>query len=269
MTSTPEEVALAGGRANVGRVVRVGDEVARPRYPQTASVDVFLTFLIDQGLSFVPTPKGTDDQGRQRLSWLPGDVAISPYPSWAFGEELLVEVASAQRQLHRVAEAFVPAPDAVWAVSAGDYFPERAEGTLMCHNDLCMSNIVVDPTTHRSVTGIIDFDYVRPVDRLFDIAVALRHWVPYGAITSEQLPDLDRIRRFGLFCDVHELTGQQRSRIVDLSIDFLVKARDNVKRLAEAGQVGFQQILADGYEANNVSTVAWLRDSARLLTGGE
>lgn len=271
--NSPVEIVLKGGRANVGQVVRVGNEVARPTYPQTPAVEDFLRHLVDRGLSFIPEPIGTDEQGRHRLRFIPGIAPTPPYPAWAFDEDLLIAVAQHQRRIHDAARSYVAPRDALWAQSAGDYFPTLADhGTelLVCHNDLGMTNTIVDSETKR-FAGFIDFDYCRPVDPLFDIAVAARHWVPFGDLdlaTDVDLatgPQLDRIRRFGIFADTHELGAAQRSRVVQLSIAFLDKARQNIANLAAAGQVGFQRLLADGYEETNLATVAWLHTNAETL----
>lgn len=271
----PLEIPLHGGRANLGGVVRIGDQVARPRHPQTEAVEHFLDFLARSEIDFVPVVIGSDDQGRQRLGYIEGRVAIAPYDDWAFDEALLVDVAVHQRRLHRVAQGYKPpggpqgssATGAVprWAESAGDYFPATAKGQLVSHNDLCVSNIVCDLHATR-VVGVIDFDYVAPVDRLFDIAVAARHWVPFDrpAMASGSrlgYGDLDRVGRFGAFCDAHDLDAGQRARVVALATDFLNLARANVAALAAAGRTGFVELIRAGYEADNRETVAWLVDN--------
>lgn len=260
------EIVLKGGRANVGNVVRIGDQVARPTYAQTETVDHFLRFLTDAGAAFVPTSIGFDDQGRHRLSFIPGVAPAPPYPEWAFDESLLVQVAAMQQELHRLARSYKPESDAIWAVSAGDYFPPSAFDTtdlVVCHNDLGMTNVIVDET--GQLAGFIDFDYCRPVDRLFDIAVAVRHWAPFGDLDLRSDRELDRVARFALFCDVHELNDAERQRVVDLAVAFLNHARENLKVLAAAGQVGFQRLLDNGYEATNLATVQWLHDHAEQL----
>lgn len=258
----PEEIPLIGGRANAGQVMQVGDQVARPTYPQTTTVENFLQHLISCGLDFVPKPFPRDDRGRQRLSFIRGAVPLAPYPAWALNEDLLRDVARRQRELHQAARSYVAPPDAVWATSAGDYFPEGANGQLVCHNDICMSNVIVGADR---VVGVIDFDYCRPVNRLFDIAVAARHWAPFGSLSSAAAPDVDRVRRFAIFADAHGLDTADRATVVSLSISFLDKARQNVRRLADEGGVGFQKMIAEGYEDSNRATVSWLMTNADRL----
>jgi len=263
------EIILKGGRANVGNVVRIGDQVARPSYPQTASVEHFLRYLRAAGADFVPEPLMADDQGRQRLRYIAGSAPTPPYPPWAFEEDLLVEVADHQRQLHLLAAEYLPPSGAVWAVSAGNYFPPSADATdqpIVCHNDLGMTNVIVQ--RECNLVGLIDFDYCRPVDRLFDIAVAARHWTPFGDLDLTDAVALDRHRRFGVFCDVHELDATERHRVVMLAIDFLDHARRNIRALAAAGGAGFQELLANGYEATNRATVDWLTANVDALASG-
>lgn len=266
-SNTESEIVLKGGRANTGRVVRIGDQVARPTYPQTETVNHFLEHLHRSGVTQVPEPIGFDSDGRSRVSFIPGTAPTPPYPEWAFSEELLIEVAGYQRALHAAATSYVAPVGAVWAVSAGDYFPAAAiagRELVVCHNDLGMTNVIVSPDTHR-VSGLIDFDYCRPVDRLFDIAVAIRHWAPFGDLDLAGAPEIDRVRRFRLFCDVHELSADERGSTVDLARAFLDKARANIAALAAAGQGSFQQLLDSGYEATNLATVAWLTEHREAL----
>lgn len=267
MSTAPEEVVLKGGRANTGSVVRIGDQVARPAYPQTPSVADFLRHLVAAGAGFVPEPLGFDDEGRHRLRFIEGAAPTPPYSDWAFDESLLVKVARHQRQLHSLAQSYEPPADASWANSAGNYFPAEALAApelIVCHNDMGMTNVIVDDD-HRFV-GFIDFDYCRPVDRLFDIAVAIRHWAPFGDLDLADNVELDRIRRFQLFCDEHELETAERRRVVLLATSFLEHARENIKALATAGGVGFQALLDNGYEATNLATVRWLDENAETLT---
>ena len=74
----------------------------------------------------------------------------------------------------------------------------------MCHNDLCVENVVI---RDGRAAAVIDFDYARPVDPLFDIAVAVRHWAPLRS--PEDLDalgiDVDVRHRFRAFLDGHEL----------------------------------------------------------------
>ena len=64
------ERRLPGGRSF--GAVRVGDEVRRPAQPWTATVHSVLRHLEDAGFDGAPRARGFDDQGRERLTFLPG-----------------------------------------------------------------------------------------------------------------------------------------------------------------------------------------------------
>jgi len=266
--STDDEQVLGGGVANAGRVVRVGSEVRRPAPPQSRLVQTFLHHLQSVGFGLGPEPLGWDDEGREQLSFIDGDVPGHPYADWVWSEELLTNVACAQRRLHDAAATFGGDPAAGWAESAGAYFPPRAffaATPLFCHNDLGLSNVVVRDS---EVVGFIDFDYVRAVDPLFDIGVTARHWAPLGVPLAREgrPPSLDRVRRFGLFADAHGLSVNDRHRVLDLVIDFLAAAFDNVQALAAAGNTGFETMIDDGYLVANHQSRAWIAANRKRLT---
>jgi hypothetical protein len=264
-----DEEILAGGVANPGSVIRVGDTVRRPRKPQTETVHHFLRYLVEHGLEgVVPTPLGYDESGREVLSYLDGEIALPPSNAWVAGDDLLVSVAELQRRLQLVARDYVPPTDAVWDDDAASgYLPAGSEGAVVCHNDLCVENVVIDDDGHAA--AVIDFDYAGPVDPLFDTAVAARHWAPVRA--PEDLEALgivvDPVARFQLFLDVSGIVGSDRARVVELLDRFLERAYANVQRLAADGHPGFAEMVAGGYAEQNRRSSAWLRAHADELAG--
>ena len=135
---------------------------------------------------------------------------------------------------------------------------------MVCHNDLCVENVVL---RGGRAGAIIDFDYARPVDPLFDIAVAVRHWAPMRSPQDLHVLgiDVDVLQRFRGFLDVHELEVSQRERVVGITGRFLDRAFTNVQRLAAAGQQGFADMIAAGYLDQNRRSVDWLRANASDL----
>ncbi len=111
MDDQPEELLSANG---VTRVVRVGSTVRRPVRPFTSTVQAFLTHLWDHGLRCIPEPLGYDDQRREVLSYLEGDVPTEPLPEWATTDEVLIWLARLIRQVHDAADGWQPPEDALW-----------------------------------------------------------------------------------------------------------------------------------------------------------
>ncbi len=166
------ELPLAGGMGSGGAVVRVGNTVRRPIRPQSDAVALFLRHLEAVGFEGAPRHLGADDRGREVLTWIEGDVGVPPFPAWVADEQLLLGVARLQRALHQAASTFAPPPDATWDRAN---LPVPGPAAIVCHNDLCVENVVV---RNGAVAAFIDFDFAAPTDPLLDIAIAARHWVP-------------------------------------------------------------------------------------------
>ena len=59
-------------------IVRIGDTVRRPLRPFSLTVQAYLAHLRDAGFTGAPLPFGIDEQGREMLSFVPGDVPRNP-----------------------------------------------------------------------------------------------------------------------------------------------------------------------------------------------
>lgn len=153
------EVPLEGG--NVGGAVRVGDTVRRPTGPWTPAVHKLLDFLATTDLPHVPRVLGTDHQGREVLTYLPGRVV-------PIGVEPLTDgqVRSAMRWLrhfHDVVADF-PRDSRRWR------FVERAlePGEIVCHHDSAMYNMAFDGD---ELAGVFDWDVAGPGRPIDDLAI--------------------------------------------------------------------------------------------------
>jgi hypothetical protein len=71
---------LAGGVLNAGAVVRLGDVVGRPAQPYVRAIHQLLRGLAARGLDGVPSPVGVAPDGREELGFVPGEVAVPPFP---------------------------------------------------------------------------------------------------------------------------------------------------------------------------------------------
>src|SRR5260370_31251038 len=71
-------------------IVRVGDTVRRPLRPFSLTVQAYLAHLRDAGFSAAPLPFGVDEQGREVLSFVPGDVPRNPLPPHTAAHRVLV-----------------------------------------------------------------------------------------------------------------------------------------------------------------------------------
>jgi hypothetical protein len=76
--------------------------VRRPLRPFSLTVHAYLAHLRDVGFTGVPLPLGVDEQGREVLSFVPGEVPRWPLPPELAGEHVLVALA---RLIHALREA--------------------------------------------------------------------------------------------------------------------------------------------------------------------
>lgn len=256
-------VQLAGGMGSGGAIVRVGDTVRRPVRPHSASVAAFLGHLHAVGFDGAPRYLGTDDRGREVLTYVAGEVALPPFPAWVGDEELLRSVARLQRALHRASATYVVPPDAVWDRSN---LPDPGAGAIVCHNDLCVENVV---TRDGRAVAFIDFDFAAPSDPLLDIAIAARHWIPVRdpMDIDPALRGLDQVGRFRAFTAEHELTGAQRVAVTGHLAAFLDRALVTMRTRAESGLEAYVRAWEAGYPEQNRRSRAWLERWASALTG--
>jgi hypothetical protein len=148
-----EEKQLTGGTANAGAVTRIGGHVLRPSTPHTRSIHQFLSSLRTAGFDGASEPVGLDVDGRERLVFLEGDVALVPYPEWAQSDRALGSIAMLMRRLHQAARSFDPA-GCTWSREMAD----PAGGPIVCHNDVCLENVVF---REGVAVGLLDFDFAR------------------------------------------------------------------------------------------------------------
>ncbi|MFD8599686.1 phosphotransferase [Kitasatospora sp. NPDC059646] len=230
-----DEEQLTGGLANAGAVVRRGAVVERPAPVQAAALHGFLTALRAGGFAGAPVPVGEPVGGRQRLEFLPGDVAVLPYPRWALGEEALVSVGRLLRRWHEAAARTPFDGRADWSQELAD--PEG--GALLCHNDVCVENVVF---RGGAAAALIDFDLAAPGRPVWDVAMAARYWVP--VLDPETAAEtgrarLDVRRRLRLFADAYGLPAADRAALPAVLEQATAVCRAFVGRRVAAGEPAF------------------------------
>jgi len=192
--SSSEETVLSGGTANAGLVVRVGGTVRRP--PSTAGTRALLQHLERAGFDGAPRHLGVDDRGRDILSYVEGEAATWPHPSWALTDQALVSVAELLRRYHRAVESFDPS-GLPWPRPV----PTAFAGRLVTHNDPNLDNVVF---RDGRAAALIDFDLAGPGSAAWDVANAVRLWAPLRS--EEDVPDERRgrsLERMALFVDAY------------------------------------------------------------------
>ncbi|MEU8662504.1 phosphotransferase [Actinoplanes philippinensis] len=200
------EETLRGG--NTVGAVRVGDVVHKRASPWTATVHALLRHLEGAGFDGAPRALGFDEQGREMVTYLPGEVVGGriPWPGWVFSDAILVQVGQWLRRLHDVTAGFRPPDGERWFTGA-----RMAPGMVVGHQDAAPYNAVV---RDGRLAGFFDWDTAGPSPREVDLAFSVLSWVPlYPSDAAAQLgfgaPD-DRSRRLHLMLDAYGYDGDRR-----------------------------------------------------------
>ena len=229
-----DQEVLAGGVANAGAVVRVGDTVLRPAGPHRESIHALLQALTDTGFDGASEPLGVEPDGRERLRYIDGDVPVPPYPEWAQADDVLASVARLIRRFHDAARAFDPAGH-TWSNEMAD--PEG--GTLVVHNDVCLENVVF---RDGEAVALLDFDFAAPGRPEYDLAAFARMCVPIDDdVNATRLGwrPADRPARLRLVADAYRLDEEGRGVVLACLDDAVDRAGEFVRRRVEAGDPNF------------------------------
>jgi hypothetical protein len=201
---TSAEEPLGGGNMTAG-VVRVGDTVRRPAGPHTPAVHALLSHLHAAGFEGAPRALGIDEQGREVLEFIPGQVPWPERFDLVTPPDRLARAARLIRDFHDAVTGFTPPADARWQA----LIPADGRCDIIAHHDLAPWNLVIGP---RWV--FIDWDCAAPGNRLWDLAYALHGFVPLSADPRWQRRDASS--RVRLFADTYGLDETHRRALVPL-----------------------------------------------------
>lgn len=213
--SQDPELHLSGG--NDGVTTRRGDRVYRTAGPWTPGVQRLMRHLRDAGLEWVPEPFGIDDQGREIVQFVHGDVPNYPMPEHVWDEGTLVDSGQMLRELHDATVGYDD-PDAQWRQ------PVHGPVEVICHNDAAPYNMVF---REGRLCGLIDFDMASPGSRLWDLAYLAYRLAPLSAPENveagpfgikKQVARLQRlINAYGISYPLVDVLRMAQERLSDLA----------------------------------------------------
>jgi hypothetical protein len=137
------------------------------------------------------------------------------------------------------ASSQVPIRALAWSNELAD----PAGGTMICHNDVCLENVVF---RNGRAVGLLDFDFAAPGRPIFDLAAFARMCVPIDDDLSASrlgFEDLDRPARLRLVADVYGLDAEDRQLLVRLLDRPMESGGLFVQRRVEAGDPNFIRML--------------------------
>jgi aminoglycoside phosphotransferase (APT) family kinase protein len=189
--------------------------VHRSTGPWTPTVHAFLRHLEQAGFPGSPRVLGMDDEGREILTFVDGDVLAAgatwkpgmptPWPEWAQSMKCLEAAARLLRALHDASAGFTPPEGAVWR-----QYPSPALGAreIVCHGDIGPHNTVY---REGAPVAFIDWDGARPNEPLVEFGDAAWRYVPLGDDTyfarsgfGTTPPLAHRLARFSAAYGVHD-----------------------------------------------------------------
>ncbi len=232
------EEPLAGG--TVADVVRIGNTARRRTSRPHESVHALLLHLEETGFDGSPRFLGVDEQGREILSFIDGDVtATGPVPGM-FGDDSLLAAARLLRRLHDATRTAAITKRSGWQFLPG----APTSGQVVCHNDLGPYN-----TIYRDGRPIafIDWDLAAPAPPEWDVAYALWRFVPlYDDAQCADLgwPIEPRQRRMQMFLDAYGLAG--RGHILATIRRRQEVTRESIREWAAQGDPAYRRLVSKG-----------------------
>ena len=230
-----DQELLHGGVANAGEVMRVGDHVLRPSNLHSSSIHRILAAMAEEGFAGASVPVSIDPDGRERLVFIPGDVAIPPYPAWVQSDIALGSITRLIREMHDVSTVVAVGENATWSKEMAD----PVGGDVFCHNDVCLENVVFRDGV---AVGLLDFDFAAPGRREFDLASFARMCVPIDDDESAARlgwTRADRPARLRLVCDEYGFDEEGRARLLGCLAESIARGGEFVRRRVEAGEAAF------------------------------
>ncbi len=259
-----EEIPLPGGDVTEG-VVRLGDTVRRPLGDHSDQVHLVLRHLEARGFDGAPRLLGIDDRGREILTFVDGEVAGRPWPSWVGDLERGRSVA---RLLRRLDDAMLDLglPDGATAGPRPEGSPEPVgpPPTFLGHRDVTPENTVFRDGV---AFALIDFDLTRPSSRVDEVVNLLQWWGGWQA-PEDRDPAFDGVdvaERGRELVDAYGMDAEDRAWLVPASISNAERSwfsmRDRARRLGGGWARMWDEGVGDAIRRREL----WLRGAAETL----
>lgn len=252
--------------------VRVGQTVRRTSYSWSPAVLDLLRHLESEGFTGAPRALGFDEQGREVLTYIEGEVGRGEggfipdqggrfdarVPDYVWRDEVLVHLGALIRAYHDAAATF-PWAGHEWL------FEDRQPVETVCHNELFPQN-----TVFRSGVPVafIDWDTAAPGPRAWDLGFAAWRWVPFfrdEKCRAHGLPTgiAEKARRFRLLLDAYGL--EPDVDVVRAAIDRMREFLGQLQQLVAAGSEHEVEAARRGALDELALEIAWVEENAAVL----
>jgi len=214
--------------------------------PGSPAVHALLVHLERAGFDGAPRFLGIDAQGRERLTFIPGQAHDRATPE-TVPDAMLPAIGRLIRRYHDAARDF-SLPDGLrWWADAEIAVPGEA---IVCHNDISPRNIVF---RDGQPVALIDWDMACLAPPLWDVAhtvwqftpvLADRDWAVSGWPREPSLAS--RLGRMRLLIDGYGLGPSERAGFAAILALRIERTATGIRRLAAEGDPVCAQLEADG-----------------------
>lgn len=265
------EIPLEGGADS--RVVRVGQTVRRDGRSWSPAVLDLLQHVEREGFAGAPRAHGFDDQGREVLSYVEGEVGqgagfISDeggrfdarLPDHVWRDDVLVNLGALIRAYHDAAATF-PWAGREWRLEA------RQPVETVCHNDLTPWNTVFQAGLP---VAFIDWDAAAPGPRAWDLGFIAWRWVPFwrdAKCRAHGLPTgvTEKARRYRLL--LHAYGFEPEAGALQVGIERIRQFQENMWKLVADGSKWQVELARRGILDEEALEIAWIEKHAAALVG--
>jgi hypothetical protein len=198
---------LTGGRITAG-VVLVAGTVRRPPSAASPFIASLLGQLAAHGFDGCPRHLGWDAEGREVLSYLPGDVPAQ-WRRWT--DPQVAAAAQLLRGMHDAGRASAASAEGFSTAFASGYHGPEA---VVCHHDPGPNNAVFRDGTP---IAFIDFDFAAPGHPLEDVGYFAWSWCISSR--ADRGPVQAQAAQVRLAADAYRLRPADRVRLLDAVLD--------------------------------------------------
>lgn len=263
---------LAGG---VNKVTLVDGVVYRPRQAWSEQVQTLLAHLESQGFAGSPRPLGFATDGREMVSYLPGETLSELTRSAFQSDAVLVSAARLLRSFHDSTAGYNQLKAQPWYGEShpgeetpgwGQDFDATQSEIVVCHNDFAPYNCVLND---GQVTGVFDFDTAEPAPRRWDVAYAVFRFCPLSdPSNSETFGSLgEQRRRLRLFCQEYGTSCD--SDLLDQACRRVRALINHMRSQAMAGHEAFAGHIAAGHDNSYEKAIDYIRGNQSYLAMAE
>lgn len=214
--------------------------------PASPAVHALLMYLERAGFDGAPRFLGIDEQGRERLTFIPGQTHDLATPE-TIPDATLPTIGRLIRRYHEAVASFTLPDGLHWHAEAETAVSGQA---IVCHNDISPRNIVF---REGHPVALIDWDMAYLAPPLWDVAHAVWQFTPilddrdWATSGWTQAPSLaSQVRRIRLLVDGYGLGRAERVGFAGVLALRIERTATGIRRLARERHPVFDRLVTEG-----------------------